>query len=107
MLIFMSMFTILQVVTSSFQRDWNDFASGSRLSKSKVVKESEKKDIHESNAAILNQMSDEKLEEKRREVLEELVNYKKGPEIVKMFMNRKRAPKRPRFVENIANLHRF
>ena len=67
-----------------------------------MVKESEKRDIHESNAAILDKMSDDQLEQERQELLEKL-----DPEIVKMLMNRKRAPKRHRFVENIANLLRF
>ena len=67
-----------------------------------MVKESEKKDIHESNAAILDKMSDEQLEQERQELMEKL-----DPEIVKMLMNRKRATKRPRFVENIANPPRF
>ena len=101
------MFTISQVVTSSFQRDWNDFASGSRLSQSKVVKESEKKDIHESNAAILDKMSDEQLEEERKELLKTLEESKFVNHRNLSMIFRKRAPKRPRFVENIANLHRF
>ena len=72
-------------------------ASGSRLSKSKVVKESEKKDVHESNVAILDKMSDEQLEQERQELMEKL-----DPEIVKMLMNRKRAPKKlERTVEGI------
>ena len=62
-----------------------------------MVKESEKKDIHESNAAILDKMSDEQLEQERQELMEKL-----DPEIVKMLMNRKRAPKKlERTVEGI------
>ena len=55
----------LQVVSSGFQRDWSGFPSGSRLSKSKVVNENEKNEIHESNVAILDSMSEEQMEQER------------------------------------------
>ena len=54
-----------EVVSSGFQRDWSGFASGSRLSKSKVVNENEKSEIHESNVAILDSMSEEQMEQER------------------------------------------
>ena len=53
------------MVSSGFQRDWSGFASGSRLSKSKVVNENEKSEIHESNVAILDSMSEEQMEQER------------------------------------------
>ena len=60
----------LQVVSSGFQRDWSGFASGSRLSKSKVVNEKEKNEIHESNVAILDSMSEEQMEQERLVVVQ-------------------------------------
>ena len=58
------------MVSSGFKRDWSGFASGSRLSKSKVVNENEKNEIHESNVAILDSMSEEQMEQERLVVIQ-------------------------------------
>ena len=78
------------VSSNSFQRDWSQIASTSRLNESAIVKDNEKKEIHESNIAILDAMSDEQLRQERQELLDKL-----DPEVVEMLMHkRKRAPKR-------------
>ena len=74
-----------KIVRREHDRDW----SMNQIRKVKILNETEKQDIHESNVAILDSMSDEQLQEEKNAILAQM-----KPEIVQMLMKR-RASKRP------------